>query len=158
MSTKPAAAHAIAVELQIRARQDAVEEFVVIAREDGIHRLGDIGQDRSRRAILYPLAPTTLALPAAIRLCWFGAIAQALVGPNSTRHALAKPNASFATHFYFKNGLTRGIVLDDRYVTVLQVFGLIGPEAGIGEEQDVVVNLLGIPLVVVMEGLTRVAS
>ena len=66
--------------------------------------------------------------------------------------SLQNPTTLFATYFNFKNDLPCGFVLNNLHVTVLQVLGLIGPEAGIGQKQHVIVHLLGIPLEVIVKG------
>ena len=103
--------------------------------------------------MLPPSLPSAaLTLAATFGFCWFGAVTQALVWPDGTRHVLAESDTLFATYFNFKNDFPCGFVLNNLHVTVLQVLGLIGPEAGIGQKQHVIVHLLGIPLEVIVKG------
>ena len=61
------------------------------------------------------------------------------------RHALAKADAALAAHFDLKDALARVPVLHDGHVAVLEVVRLVGTKAGVGHEQDVVVDLLSVP-------------
>lgn len=85
-----------------------------------------------------------------------GSAKQALVGPHSAWRALAIADAALASYLNLQDFFARRIVLDDGDIAVLEVFGLIRSQAGIGQEQHKIMYLLGIPFVVVMEGLTRI--
>ena len=98
---------------------------------------------------------TALFLPATLGLHRLGAPKKALIGPHRAGHRFAIADTSLAAHFDFQNRLASRIVLDNGDITVLKVSGLIGPKAGVGKEQDIVMHLCRIPF---MAGVKRLAG
>jgi hypothetical protein len=80
---------------------------------------------------------------------------QWLEGPHSAGHALAVADTALAAHFDLKDGLTAGFVFDDGHVPKLKAAGFIGPQAGVGREQNIVVKLFRFPLEARLLGFMR---
>ena len=90
-----------------------------------------------------------------------GAGEQSLIRPHGARHTLAVADATFTPHLDLKNSFAGRVVHDDRHVAVLQVLCLVRPQARIGHEKHVVMNLFRVPFVMIVEWLlaySRVAS
>ena len=91
--------------------QDGVEELPVGLRKNQIGRLRLVPLDQ-------PL--------------------EGLYGPAGT---LAIADAAFAANLNLKDGFLTSLILDDLHIAIFKVVRLVGPQAGIGHEQDVVVKL-----------------
>jgi hypothetical protein len=62
-----------------------------------------------------------------------------------SRRALARANTAFSTYFDLKDGLAAAFVFDYRDVAKLKTHRLVGTEASIGGEQNIVVKLFRFP-------------
>ncbi len=140
---------AIAVHLEVVLGQYTVEQFQVAAGEHLIGRLGQfIRQDRIR----IKLAP----VPSLHPTLRFWPVKQALVGPHGASGAFAEADATLAPNLNLQNFLTRARVRYHRHVAVLQIPCLVRPHAGVAHEQNIVVQLVGIPLVLRLRRVLRV--
>ena len=83
---------------------------------------------------------------------------QPLERAHGAGHALAVADAALAAHLDLKDRLTGRVVLDDRHVAELKAAGFIGPQAGVGHEQHVIVKLFALPFVARLSGLVRALS
>lgn len=68
---------------------------------------------------------------------------QPLKRMHRARGALAVAKATLATHLDQEDALVALLVLLDGHVAVLKPISLVGPQAGVGHEQDVVMELFG---------------
>jgi len=64
---------------------------------------------------------------------------------NRTRSALAKANASLSTDFDLQDGLAAALVFNHSDIAKLKTQRLIGTEASVCGEQNVIVELLRFP-------------
>jgi hypothetical protein len=126
---------AIAVEFELLAPEDAVEQLDVIAGKYWIDGLRIFNLWR------FGLTPRARAL-AAIARDWL-----ALGGTHGAQHALALADAAFAAYLDLNNSLPGRIVSDDRHEVARHC--LLRPKASVSHEQHVVVHLLGIPLMAI---------
>jgi hypothetical protein len=78
------------------------------------------------------------------------------VRSHGTRRALAKSNAALAAHFNLQNCLTLGSVPADAHFAILKSCGVVRPQAGIGHEQHMVVELLTLHFQRFLSGATFV--
>src|SRR5262249_54041530 len=72
---------------------------------------------------------------------------QTLVGRDSVGRALAVADATLAAHLDFENAVAAAIVLSNGDIAMLKVFRLVRPQARVGKEKNVVVELLCRPTV-----------
>src|ERR1700678_729843 len=63
-----------------------------------------------------------------------------------TGHTLAISESPFSAHFNLENRLARRLVVNDLYITELKTPCLIRPQPGIAREEDIVMQLLSLPL------------
>ena len=94
-----------------------------------------------------------LSVVLTVRAC---ASLQALERQDGVRHALAVADAAFAAHFDFEDA-SRSVLRRSTMVTSrnCKPCGLVGPQAGVGHEQHVVVQLLARPLPALLGRLLR---
>ena len=71
---------------------------------------------------------------------------QPLERAHGAAHALAVADAALAAHLDLKDRLAAPLVLDDCHVPELKAPRFIGPQAGVGREQNVIVKLFAIPI------------
>ncbi len=83
---------------------------------------------------------------------------QSLKRAHSAAHALAVADTALAAHLDFKDRLTARVVFNDCHVPELKAPRFIGPEAGVGREQHVIVKLFAFPFEARLLGLMRAFS
>jgi hypothetical protein len=83
---------------------------------------------------------------------------QPLERMHGTRRALAIANASLSTYFDLKDGLAAALVFDHRDIAKLKTHCLVGTEAGIGGEQNIIVKLFRFPTKTGLLGIMRAFS
>src|ERR1051325_2461380 len=112
----------VAVELQALLLEDGVEQATVVSGENLVRWLRGV------------------------------ALHQTLERPHRPAGALAVAEAPLAPYLDLQNDLAGGVVLDDVDIAVLKALGLVGAQPRVGHEQDVVVQLLVLPLPAAREG------
>ena len=83
---------------------------------------------------------------------------QSLERAHGAGHALAVADAALAAHLDLKDRLAARVVFDDGHVPELKAPRFVGPQAGVGREQHVVVKLFGFPFVARLLRLVRAFS
>src|ERR1019366_2127517 len=146
----------VAVEFKIRPRKNIVEELDVIPGEYLIGGLRPLFLGSRWRFATFLLA--ALPLSPGFLSHRRRASEQAPINAHGARHAFAMTDATLAAHLDLQNLFTGRVVLRDRHIAVLEIEGFIRPKAGVRHEQHEVVNLFGVPFVMVMEGLARVGA
>jgi hypothetical protein len=81
-----------------------------------------------------------------------------LEGTHSTAHALAIADPALSAHFDLQDRLTAGLVVNDGDVPELKSPRFVGPQAGIGREQHIIVKLFRFPFEARLLRLMRALS
>jgi|SRR5882724_12396018 hypothetical protein len=68
-------------------------------------------------------------------------IEQPLVRHNRAWRAFAVAYPALSSHFDFQNSITTAALLHDGHVPVLQVLGFVWSQAGVAQEENVIVQL-----------------
>src|SRR5258708_15033297 len=130
----------------------------MVAWKNVIGRLRALRLCRQRCWFIAACAASALPLPPAFGRGRLRAVEQPLIGPDGARHALAEADAPLAPDVDLKNPFAGRLVFDDRHVAVLEVLGFVRAKPGVRHEQHKIMNLLGIPFVMVVERLARAGA
>ena len=139
----------IPIEFQIHGIQKLPEHLRMGLREHVIRRLRVFRRQHWIRILPAPVPPLLAAR-------WFRPVSCPLIRQDRARHALAVPNTAFAANLNLQNPLPRPVVRDDGHIPVLQIPGLVRPQAGVPHEENKVMQLLGVPFELRLTGVTRV--